>query len=51
MEILPPKNEIFQIKNSDIFMFLLKTWIVGTRKNRLDKAVLTRTHNLCFEQK
>ena len=25
--------------------------IVGTRKNRLGEAVLTSTHNLCFEQK
>ena len=24
---------------------------MGTRKNRLDEAVLTSTHNLCFEQK
>ena len=25
LKILPPKNENFQIKNSDIFVFLLKT--------------------------
>ena len=24
---------------------------MGTRWNRLDEAVLTSTHNLCFEQK
>ena len=24
---------------------------MGTRKNRLAEAVLTSTHNLCFEQK
>ena len=24
---------------------------MGNRKNRLDEAVLTSTHNLCFEQK
>ena len=24
---------------------------MGTRKNRLTKAVLTCTHNICFEQK
>ena len=29
-------------------MFLLKTYIVGTRKNRLGEAVLMSTHNLCF---
>ena len=30
--------------------FLISTQkkIVGTRKNRLAEAVLTRTHNLCF---
>ena len=39
------------------FLFLLKTLIVGTRKNRLSKAVeppqfsLTSTHNLCFGAK
>ena len=30
------------------FIFLLKAKIVGTRENRLDEAVLTSTHNLCF---
>ena len=25
--------------------------MVGTHQNRLAKAVLTSTHNLCFEQK
>ena len=34
-----------------IFFFLPKTWIVGTRQNRLAEAVLTSTHNLCLEQK
>ena len=33
------------------FLFLLKTLIVGTRLNRLSEAVLTSTHNLCFEAK
>ena len=32
-------------------MFLLKAYFVSTRKNRLAEAVLTSTHNLCFEQK
>ena len=31
--------------------FCIKTYIVGTRKNRLNEAVLTCTHNLCFQQK
>ena len=35
LKILPPKKENFQIKNSDTFIFLVKTLIVGT-------------HNLCF---
>ena len=29
--------ENFQIKNSDISIFLLKTWIVGMRSNGLDE--------------
>ena len=33
------------------FLILAKTQIVSTRQNRLYKAVLTSTHNLCFEQK
>ena len=33
------------------FLFLLKTLIVGTRKNRLSEAALTSTHNLCFGAK
>ena len=31
-----------------IFLFLLKTTIVGTRSNRLDEVVRTSTHNRCF---
>ena len=37
-----------------IFSFLLRLkhiLIVGTRKNRLSEAVLTCTHNQCFEPK
>ena len=49
-EFYNQKNENFQKKNSGSFIFLLKTYIVGTRQNRLDEAVLTSTHNLCFEQ-
>ena len=33
------------------FLFLLKTKIVGTRKNRIGEVILTNTHDLCFEQK
>ena len=43
------KNDNFQIKI--VFLFLLKTLIVGTRKNRLTEAVLTSTHNLCIRAK
>ena len=31
LKILHPKTETFQIKILIFFMFLLKTWIVGTR--------------------
>ena len=34
-----------------IFRISAKKHIVDTRKNRLAEAVLTSTHNLCFEQK
>ena len=44
LKILLPKNENFQIKFLIVFIFLLKTYIVGTRY----EAVLTSTHNLCF---
>ena len=42
---------IFKGKIVMFFSFLLKTLIVGTRSNRLSKAVLTTTHNLCFGTK
>ena len=29
----------------------LKIWIVGTRLNRLNEAILTSTNNLCFRAK
>ena len=45
------KKDQFQMKNCDFFLFLLKTLIVGTRLNRLTRAVLTSTHNLCFRAK
>ena len=60
LKILPLKIEHFQIKNYDIFhisaqnidsdTFLISAQNIGygTRYNRLDKAVLTNTHNLCF---
>ena len=34
-----------------IFLILLKNIDCGTLQNRLAEAVLTSTHNLCFEQK
>ena len=43
--------ESFQIKNSDIFHISAQNIDVSTRRNRLGEAVLTSTHNLCFDQK
>ena len=40
-------DDLFKI----LFLFLLKTLIVGTRKNRLSEAALTSTHSLCFGAK
>ena len=46
------ENQNFQfIFFFTIFIFLLKTYTVGTRKNRLIKAVLTSTHNIYFRAK
>ena len=46
LNILPPKkNEIFQIKNSDIFHISAQNMDCGYS---LDETVLTSTHNLCF---
>ena len=45
------KIEIFNGKCLIVFLFLLKTEIVGILLNRLGDAVLTSTHNLCFEAK
>ena len=46
------KNLKFSDKNTLIFFtFLFKTYIRGTRYNRLGEAVLRSTHKLCFEQK
>ena len=39
------KNDLNCFTN---FIFLLKTYIVGTSQNRLIEAVLTSTHNQCF---
>ena len=35
----------------DFHFFCSITYIVGTRKNRPNEAVLTCTHNMCFGQK
>ena len=45
------KNEVLDKKNLIFFIFLLKTYTVGTRWNRLTEAILTSTQNLCFGQK
>ena len=38
-------------KKMIFLIFLLKTLVVGTRKNHLAEAVLKSTHNLCFGPK
>ena len=45
------KNDNFQLIFFAIFIFLLKTYNVGTRLNHLNKAVVTSTHNVCFRAK
>ena len=46
------KNDNFQmISYLIIFLFLPKTYILGTHLNRLIEAVLTSTHNLYLEEK
>ena len=47
----PVKIENFIRKILIFFLFLLNTYTVGTRKNRLAEAVLTSTHNLCLGAK
>ena len=67
LKILPPKNENFRIKNSDIFHVSAPNIDCGyslepprwggsneyaqSVSSRNIEAVLTSTHNLCFEQK
>ena len=48
LKISPPKAEGFPIENSDVFIFLLGTWIVGARWNRLAVAVLASTPRSVF---
>ena len=48
LKILPPKNENFQIQNSDIFHISDQNIDCGYSLDRLAEAVLTSTHNLCF---
>ena len=60
LKILPPKNENFQIKNSDIFHISAQNIDCGysLKPHRrggsneypqsMSEAVLTSTHNLCF---
>ena len=52
MENFTAKTRKFSDKNSDIFHISAQNIYCGTRYNRLGKAVLTSTHNLCvLEQK
>ena len=45
------KYENFTGKIEIFLTFLLKTYIVGTRQNRLGEMVLTSTQNICFGSK
>ena len=53
LKILPPKNEKFQLKNPNIFHISAQNIDCGysLEPPRRGEAVLTSTHNLCFEQK
>ena len=53
LKILPPTNENFQIKNSDIFHISAQNLHCeySLEPPWRGEAVLTSTHNLCFEQK
>ena len=51
---LTPHLYIIKLGLTGVYLlsyFCSKTKIVGTRQNRLTEAVLTCTHNQCFEQK
>ena len=54
-EPLKPHFYIVKLRFKGVYIifsyFSSKTYIAGTRKNRLNEAVLTGTHNICFEQK
>ena len=49
--ILPSKHENFRMKNSGSFHISAQNIDCGYLLERLGEAVLTSTHNLCFEQK
>ena len=54
LKTLQPKRGNFPIKNSDIFHISAQNIDCGYSlepSRRGDSAVLTSTHNLCFEQK
>ena len=48
LEILPPKNENFQIKNSDIPHISVQNIDCGHSLEPPRRGGLTSTHNLCF---
>ena len=51
---LTPRFYIVNLRLALVYFFAYicsKTYIVGTRLNRLTEAALTCTHDLCFEQK
>ena len=55
-EMITPSTPFYISKLGYVWVYLFsyfcsKTQIVGTRQDRLGEAVLTCTHNLCFEHK
>ena len=51
VKILPPKNEMFQIKNSDIFHISAHNIDCGYSLEPPRRGSSNGYHNLCFEQK
>ena len=51
VKILPPKNEMFQIKNSDIFHISAHNIDCGYSLEPPRRGSSNEYHNLCFEQK
>ena len=46
--ILHPVKQIRRVFEDNFHYFSIKTYVVGTHKNRLAEAILMSTHNICF---